>query len=182
MPFLFALTASLKRIRQKCVGSRVDLFLVLWVVLIIIFFSRPESKIVGYILPVVPALALLLRARIQPGDLVVTYEKYYQDLGIYLASSDYITVVSDWHDPEITKSDNWRSEFYRGFADTEGEERWMLDKPGFAQRLAAAGTVYIFTAPGYAQRLEGEFQLQPIAEANGIMFLTNRPAGSAKGP
>lgn len=127
-------------------------------------------------------LALLLKERIQPGDLVVTYEDYYQDLGIYLESSDYITVVSDWHDPEITKSDNWRSEFYHGFPDTEGEERWMIDKPAFAQRLAAGGTVYVFTGPEHAAELRNDYHLQPLAEKNSILLFTNRPEGSAKGP
>ena len=59
VPFLFAITSGLKRIWQKSVGSSIDLFLLLWVVLIIVFFSRPESKIVGYIVPVIPAMALL---------------------------------------------------------------------------------------------------------------------------
>ncbi len=35
-------------------------FMVTWVVVIIVFFSIPRSKIVGYILPVVPALSLMM--------------------------------------------------------------------------------------------------------------------------
>ena len=38
----------------------IELFLVLWAVLVIIFFSIPSSKIVGYILPAIPPIAILI--------------------------------------------------------------------------------------------------------------------------
>lgn len=37
-----------------------ELFLVLWSVIIFVFFSIPRSKTIGYILPILPALALLV--------------------------------------------------------------------------------------------------------------------------
>lgn len=37
-----------------------ELFLLLWVIIIFTFFSIPHSKIIGYILPIFPALALLI--------------------------------------------------------------------------------------------------------------------------
>lgn len=37
-----------------------ELFLLLWILLIVLFFSIPASKLIGYILPVFPAIALLI--------------------------------------------------------------------------------------------------------------------------
>ncbi|MCF6767516.1 glycosyltransferase family 39 protein [Thiotrichales bacterium 19S11-10] len=41
-------------------GDQTTLLIQLWCILIVIFFSIPSSKIVGYILPVIPPLALLI--------------------------------------------------------------------------------------------------------------------------
>jgi 4-amino-4-deoxy-L-arabinose transferase-like glycosyltransferase len=38
----------------------IRLLLVLWVVVVVVFFSLPQSKLVGYILPAVPPLAMLM--------------------------------------------------------------------------------------------------------------------------
>jgi 4-amino-4-deoxy-L-arabinose transferase-like glycosyltransferase len=40
--------------------SPVRLLLVLWVVIVVVFFSLPRSKLIGYILPAVPPLAMLM--------------------------------------------------------------------------------------------------------------------------
>jgi 4-amino-4-deoxy-L-arabinose transferase-like glycosyltransferase len=40
--------------------SPIRLLLVLWVVVVVVFFSLPQSKLVGYILPAVPPLAMLM--------------------------------------------------------------------------------------------------------------------------
>ncbi|MBS0359023.1 MAG: glycosyltransferase family 39 protein [Proteobacteria bacterium] len=47
--------------------SSVELFLLLWIFLIFIFFSIPGSKIPGYILPIFPPIALLI------GNFISTY-------------------------------------------------------------------------------------------------------------
>lgn len=56
LPQLVKLKTLWKARQQKCLVW----FLALWIFLITLFFSIPQSKIVGYILPVAPALALLL--------------------------------------------------------------------------------------------------------------------------
>jgi len=48
-------------------------FLVLWPLLILIFFSIPKSKIVGYILPVFPPLAMLIG---------VYFDRYWNELAV----------------------------------------------------------------------------------------------------
>lgn len=287
--FLFGIKESVGRIWSRSLTSQTDLFLWLWLLLILGFFSLPESKIVGYILPVLPAmallsaaslasrletlsktrgyvyaffgvalvalliglamllpmgnlphqqaiaeikpyilaalvaggvvtivptlfrkaglalaaaaltgalfsfsllalvtpvssadsikpLALLVKDQLRPGDMVVTYEDYYYDLGIYLDWPEHIVVISDWQDEDIPKIDNWRSEFYHGFPDTEGEEAWMLNQQAFATRFASMDkdkSVYLFCVERSAPQLESMFALQMIGKQNGIVLLSN---------
>ncbi len=56
---LQALWQACQRIWQAREQAQIELFLLLWIAIILIFFSIPASKIVGYILPLFPALALL---------------------------------------------------------------------------------------------------------------------------
>lgn len=58
--FLFqALRQSLANVWRARKQHPTELFLLLWLTIILVFFSIPHSKIIGYILPVFPALALL---------------------------------------------------------------------------------------------------------------------------
>jgi 4-amino-4-deoxy-L-arabinose transferase-like glycosyltransferase len=59
--------------RHEALGSRhlrLPLLMVVWAAVIVVFFSMPKSKLVGYVLPAVPPLAALLaitwRARVRP--------------------------------------------------------------------------------------------------------------------
>jgi 4-amino-4-deoxy-L-arabinose transferase-like glycosyltransferase len=54
-----AFTASVVNCWQKRAGYASELFLIIWAVLIFAFFSFSKSKLIPYILPVMPALALL---------------------------------------------------------------------------------------------------------------------------
>jgi 4-amino-4-deoxy-L-arabinose transferase-like glycosyltransferase len=59
--FLFqALWSAIKNVLAHWRGANVELFLLLWVFLITLFFSIPDSKIVGYITPIFPAMAVLI--------------------------------------------------------------------------------------------------------------------------
>ncbi|HSW69093.1 MAG TPA: glycosyltransferase family 39 protein [Gammaproteobacteria bacterium] len=55
-----ALTKTAKTLWTARKKHTVELFVLLWFVLIFIFFSIPKSKTVGYIIPVFPALALMV--------------------------------------------------------------------------------------------------------------------------
>ncbi len=64
-PWVFFLTSAAARLwqdRQRMAeeGRRAQLFLWLWVVIPLLFFSLSESKLAGYILPVFPALAVIV--------------------------------------------------------------------------------------------------------------------------
>lgn len=59
--FVFqALTAHLKNVWKNRALHANTLFLLIWFVVVFVFFSIPKSKTVGYILPLFPALALLV--------------------------------------------------------------------------------------------------------------------------
>lgn len=49
---------------RKHDGGRVSLFLLIWAVLIFLFFSKSSSKLIPYILPVFPPLAMLIAHRL----------------------------------------------------------------------------------------------------------------------
>ncbi len=58
--YVQAVTHHIKKIWQNRQENAVNLFLVLWLFIIFTFFSIPKSKTVGYIIPIFPALALLV--------------------------------------------------------------------------------------------------------------------------
>ena len=61
MPWTLPALAGLGRaLRQRGAGPfRPDAFLATWILVVLVFFSVSTSKLVGYIVPVVPALAIL---------------------------------------------------------------------------------------------------------------------------
>jgi 4-amino-4-deoxy-L-arabinose transferase-like glycosyltransferase len=125
-----------------------------WALAIVGFFSLPESKLVGYVLPALAPVALViglvlqhrgtpwvrvalasgaaciaivgilawkapgshrelaqtLAARWQAGDRVAFIEAYFYDLPFLARLPSPPISVSDWDDPGIPLSDNWRKE------------------------------------------------------------------------
>lgn len=57
---LQAITGSIRKITQARHSHQIELFLLIWIVVVFLFFSIPRSKIITYILPLFPALALLV--------------------------------------------------------------------------------------------------------------------------
>lgn len=55
-----AIMKNIKAIWNDRKNHSVELFLLLWLVLIFAFFSIPKSKTVGYIIPIFPAIALMV--------------------------------------------------------------------------------------------------------------------------
>jgi 4-amino-4-deoxy-L-arabinose transferase-like glycosyltransferase len=68
LPWLPALPGAVKsawQARQADTGFRCEAFLLIWVTVIFVFFSLSGSKLPSYILPVFPALALLIGRYLQ---------------------------------------------------------------------------------------------------------------------
>ncbi len=57
--FFSALAKTIKALWKNRKGVQTELFLLLWAILIFIFFSIPTSKLIGYIIPVLPPIILL---------------------------------------------------------------------------------------------------------------------------
>jgi len=58
-PWLFLFISSILHYTKNILKNPNLLFLLIWFFLILVFFSLPKSKLVGYILPVFPALSLI---------------------------------------------------------------------------------------------------------------------------
>ncbi len=63
LPWIVFLPAAIKR--SLSFDKRIKLFLLLWIIVPLVFFSLSRSKLPGYILPVYPALAVLIGGYIQ---------------------------------------------------------------------------------------------------------------------
>ena len=270
-----------------------ELFLLLWVVIIFLFFSIPRSKIIGYILPIFPALALLvgnylsmvwentqrksilratsmfiilsgllaallvglpyvdwtdlpvavspyfmimaailiasagilyflrkkgrffalfitciacnigvlltltssaahlnqnsakplvshLNAIIRPQDEVVTYYKFYQDVPLYLGRR--VTIVADWHSPEIPYRDNWLRELWYGMAFQKTDD-WLIDDTTFWQRYRSDRRMFVFLNENYFSQFKSQAKRYFILERyNDIILLSNKPEVLSKNP
>ncbi len=77
-----------------------------WVVAVVVFFSVPQSKLVGYVLPAVPALAVLMAAGMEgmrrPGPWPV--RRWALSWGAALALSLGLTVGVAWQAPKSSKA------------------------------------------------------------------------------
>jgi hypothetical protein len=147
-----------------------------WVAAIVLFFSLPHSKLVGYVLPALPAwaallawaaapgrrwpmaaaagallcfgavaalawqghrsnrdIALALGRLVQPADMVVFVDASFYDVPIYAALLRPPLIASDWEDPGLMHTDNWRKELADAarFDPAQGRDRlWPLARLG----------------------------------------------------
>ena len=160
-----------------------------WLLVVMIFFSLPTSKLVGYILPALAPLAYFMAetfasrmdgprasaalkgfawslavslsicvaavavmiikprpsgkglavkmlAHYQPSDQIVMLDRFRYDLEFYLGVGKTAFVVSDWDDPRLPHTDNWRRELYDAamFEPEEGK-RLLINAHGLAEML-----------------------------------------------
>jgi 4-amino-4-deoxy-L-arabinose transferase-like glycosyltransferase len=83
-------------------------------------------------------LALWLKPRLRPEDVVVNYRSYDQELPVYLERR--ITVAG------------WKGEMEMG-ANAEDTSAWMVDLPAFERLWRGPRTVYVVTNPARYQKL-----------------------------
>ncbi len=83
-------------------------------------------------------LALQLKERLRPGDEVVSYHTYYQDLPVYLQRR--VTVAG------------WKGELEFGTS-VEDTSAWMIDEPSFQRRWQGPARVYVLTTRADYARL-----------------------------
>ena len=116
-------------------------------------------------------LALMLKPMLAPTDEVVVYYKYYQDLPIYLERR--VTVVADWHSPDIQKRDNWLREMWYGmvFQDTKD---WLIEDDTFWQRWHSNKRLYVITDQGYYEHLSQKARVYKLAQFHDAFLLSNQ--------
>lgn len=112
----------------------------------------------------VKELALVLQPRLKPGDEVINYETYYQDLPVYLGRR--ITVVK------------WKGELEFGMSveDTRG---WMIDIAEFRRRWNEPRTEYLLTSRANYDKLRADppGPMQLLAQTEYAVLVTNRETG-----
>lgn len=184
LPWVFFLPQSLKFLKRVRWKNRLqfetELFLLGWSLFVILFFSESNSKLIPYVLPALPPLAILiaryctafvkLRTVIlcylstnllmivaltqvdyfdnhsvkplvmfvqqheQPGDEVIMYHGYHQDIPYYLQR----TITVDESFDELT--------FGAAHGDTQ---QWMINEDEFAKRWESNRTIYLFITEKY---------------------------------
>lgn len=110
----------------------------------------------------VKKLALELKARLQPGDEVASYQEYYQDLPVYLERR--ITVV------------DWGGELNFGNS-VEDTRAWMTDDATFWKRWQGTTTMYILMpikAYDALKQSEPSLPLFPFARNQRTIVLSNK--------
>ena len=105
-------------------------------------------------------LALELKSRLRPGDEVMTYRAYYQDLPAYLG--------------RLVSVANWKGEFAFGTT-VEDVSRWIIDDTTAWQRLRGTQTVYVVTERSNLEELRrrSEGRVRVIAENGRHVLLLN---------
>lgn len=71
-------------------------------VLAMVFFPQPSNK----------PLALMLAQSWRAGDRLVMLERYAYDVAFYTGRTEPAIVVTNWQDPDILHSDDWRRELH----------------------------------------------------------------------
>ena len=105
-------------------------------------------------------LARQLQALQRPGDVVVCWGFYYQDLPVYLQSRQPVPVVYDWSDPKIMQVDNWKREFLLALHAQPEARQWLIDEAGFAKLLSGKQRVWVLVQPQHAAELIRRYGLR----------------------
>jgi len=119
----------------------------------------------------VKPLALQLKSVIAPQDEVVTFYRYYQDLPIYLERR--ITIVADWHAPDILHNDNWVRELWFGmpFQDTTA---WLIGEPVFWQRWNSDKRIFVLMNAHDYENFSKKTKAYKLGEYNDVTLASNK--------
>lgn len=86
-----------------------------------------------------------LQALLQPGDEVVNYYSFYQDVPLYLGRT--ITLVADWNAPDIAQKDNWVRELWSQMSARQEDN--LIDNQTFLSRWNSGRRMYVFLDQKY---------------------------------
>jgi 4-amino-4-deoxy-L-arabinose transferase-like glycosyltransferase len=168
------------------------IFLLSAIILLFLFRKAKVSKIVGLIasvsmlvllmvaaaIPTVNArsskpLAMIVNQLSKPGDLVVNYHNYSQDLPFYL--NQYVAVVADWNDPTLPMNDNWQNQFWQGMQ-FDGKKPWIMNDAEFWKEWKSHQRVFVIAPLRYysiLKLLTGN-QLYLLSQTDQLVLVSNQ--------
>ncbi len=150
LPFVFARQRRPGRSLAAIFGGTV-LFFLAFLACLPIFNAERSTR----------SLALWLKPRLHPGDQVVTYRAYFQELPVYLERR--VTVAG------------WRGELEMGVK-AEDTSAWMIDLGAFDRLWKGPGTVYLVTDEGrYENLARTGIPLYRLATSGKNVLAVNRP-------
>ena len=164
-----------------------------WLFAVLLFFSLPSSKLVGYALPVLMPLSALLTfapwsvhawrwlmpvsaclclallagvawyapgsnrdigvalgTQLRPGDRVVFVDAAFFDVAFYAGLKEPPFLLSNWGDPGIDRSDNWRKELaHAGRFDAQGAAHRLLRADQVANLFCTPQPLWFVASKGW---------------------------------
>jgi 4-amino-4-deoxy-L-arabinose transferase-like glycosyltransferase len=151
------------------------------VFLVVLLATTMMADIVGiasvwtFKLDNVKMLALKIKSELKPGDKVVTYRKFYQDLPTYLNQNVY--VVDDWHDvKQIVRDDNWHRELAEGIIYQHYQQPYLIGYKKFAAMWDQKNyRVFALTSLHKVNLLKQNVKapVYRLAVNNGVILLSN---------
>ncbi len=117
-------------------------------------------------------LALQMKPLIKPNDEVVAFYQQRYDLPLYLERR--ITMVADWHAPDIAEHDNWVRELWYGIPFQKTSD-WLINEPTFWKHWHSRKRVWVWVDVGayhdFKKKAGGQFYL--VGQYNETFVITN---------
>jgi len=123
----------------------------------------------------VKPLAIKLRQLLKPGDEVATFNKYYQDLPVYINRTVY--VVDNWQDSSIALNDTWRRELAEGIIYKHKQQPLLISYQEFSQLWnSKAHRLFVLTSSHKVAQLKGivHSPVYQLGHFDGTVLLSNQ--------
>jgi 4-amino-4-deoxy-L-arabinose transferase-like glycosyltransferase len=173
---LFAMFGSFFLLSQKkTLAPLFSFFTVASIAVLLIFINSTPTINAKSIKPI----AVDLKSRLNSGDEVAMFYKYYHDLSIYLERR--ITIVADWHAKDIEQHDNWLREMWYGMV-FQNTQDWLIQEDVFWQRWNADKRMYVVTDMDDYNNLKSKTHAYIISQHNDDLLVSNRPDSLTKNP
>lgn len=130
-------------------------------------------------------LAEIIKKELTPQDEIITYYRYYQDLPIYLERR--ITIVADWHSPDIMHYDNWQRELWYNMHYVDSSA-WLIEKYALSQRWRGSHRIFLLMHSDFFLPFLRDIQQDntfkpkvyylgslPLVDHRSVILLSNQP-------
>tara|TARA_R110000868_G_scaffold407985_1_gene690058 strand:- start:14326 stop:16020 length:1695 start_codon:yes stop_codon:yes gene_type:complete len=146
------------------------ILILMMVVMLWITLAAAPSAIPGSSLP----LAQQLKMRLQPGDKVVAYNNFFQDLPLYLQHK--VVTVANWDDINLKHQDNAVGQLAWGMQYKPQSRQWMWTPSQFVQHWNGKQRLYVVLKnrdlKQFAIAVKGHYRI--IAKASTMVLVVNR--------